>query len=366
MGKYWDPKPLFKTKATYLIAYGQRGNGKTYGVCDKIVDEYIKTGTPSAYIRRLDQMIKAENIATLFDELIPKIKKLTNDRYNTVFYRQHGFYMAFRDPETNKLIDKDPDPFCRTYSLNTVETTKGADRGKVKYIVFDEFITRGFYLTNEFILFQNLLSSLIRNREGAIIVMLANTVNRYACPYFKEMGLTRITKQQPGTIDLYQVGTTKTSIAVEYCDIAEATKKVTKYFAFDNPELNMITAGAWEMSLYRHPPKGTAAADPEFEFFVIFDSNVVRGAIYLHNDNPIIIFSPKTTEIKDIDNQLIYSDKVDSTNPLHQSNLMYNETRAHQLIINLLKQHKTYFASNDVGEIVANWLRWATKGALTV
>lgn len=365
MGSFWNITPILKHKATYNIIYGQRGNGKTYGVCKKIIDEYLNTGTPSAYIRRLDEMIKPANIQLLFDPHLDLIKKCTNGEYNCIIYRQHGFYLAFRDPETNLKLTQDPNPFCRTYSINTAETTKGQDAGPVKYIVFDEFITRSFYLTNEFILYQNLLSSIIRNRDGITIFMLANTVNKY-CPYFREMGLTRIATQKPGTIDIYKVGKTKTKIAVEYCDKAAATAKINHYFAFDNPELSMITAGAWEMSLYRHPPKGTATASAEFEFFVIFDTNVIRGAIYLHNDNPIIIFSPKTTEIKDYDNQLIYGDKIDSTNPLHQTNLMYNETRAHQLIINLLKQHKTYFASNDVGEIVANWLKWATKGALTV
>ena len=66
----------------------------------------------------------------------------------------------------------DKNPFCRAYAISTADTTKGADPGPMKYIVFDEFITRRFYLTNEFVLYQNLLSSIIRNRDKIKIYML--------------------------------------------------------------------------------------------------------------------------------------------------------------------------------------------------
>ncbi|MBQ2401993.1 MAG: phage DNA encapsidation protein, partial [Lachnospiraceae bacterium] len=40
-------------------------------------------------------------------------------------------------------------------------------------IVFDEFMTRSGYLNNEFVRFMNLLSTLIRDRENAVVYMLA-------------------------------------------------------------------------------------------------------------------------------------------------------------------------------------------------
>ena len=82
MGNFWSITPILKHKATYNIVYGQRGNGKTYGVCAKIVNEYLDTGTPSAYIRRLDEMIKPANIQLLFDPHLDLIKKRTNGEYN--------------------------------------------------------------------------------------------------------------------------------------------------------------------------------------------------------------------------------------------------------------------------------------------
>ena len=101
-----------------------------------------------------------------------------------------------------------------TYAISTAETTKGTDPGEVAMILFDEFITRQFYIANEFIKFQNLLSSIIRDRPNVQIYMLANTVSKH-CPYFRDMGLYRISQQEQGTIDVYTMGKSGTKIAVE-------------------------------------------------------------------------------------------------------------------------------------------------------
>lgn len=363
---YYSSDEIDKLGATYNIIYGQRSNGKTFAICRKIIDAYIDEGLPSAYIRRLDEMIKPSNLQELFSPHADYIRDKTEGKYNAIFYRTRGFFLCRY--EDGIKVAQDVKPFCRTYSLNTSETTKGQDAGEVKYICFDEFITRQFYLNNEFILFQNTISSILRSRSGARIYMLANTVSKY-CPYFREMGLTRIKDQKQGTIDLYTIGTSGTKIAVEYCGVAAATAAVSEYYCFNNPEINMITSGVWEIALYRHIPDGIGALRPELRFFVVFDGVITEGRIYMYNDAPILCFNRKTTEIKDTDNSIIYADNLDNppdTNPLHQTNLAITITRAHELIVSLLKQHKTYFATNEDGETVGSWLKWATKGALKV
>ena len=93
------------------------------------------------------------------------------DIYNSIFYRSNCFYLCcYQD---GVKVAQDKKPFCRCYAINTAETTKGQDVGEIKYIFFDEFITRQFYLANEFILFQNLLSSIVRHRAGIKIYMVA-------------------------------------------------------------------------------------------------------------------------------------------------------------------------------------------------
>jgi len=367
--EYYDSSSIDALDATYNLIYGQRSNGKTFRICRKILDAYLDPDKklPSAYIRRLDEMIKPSNMQTLFNPHIEYIKEASNGKYNAVFYRSHAFYLCTYNEDGQKIL-QDHEPFCRTYAVNTAETTKGQDAGAVAYIVYDEFLTRSFYLQNEFVLFQNLLSSIIRNRTGVKIYMLANTVSKF-CPYFSEMGLNRIKDQKQGTIDLYTMGKSNTKIAVEYCGVAAATAKVSEYYCFDNPELNMITSGVWEISLYRHIPSGIGNIFPEFEFYIVFDGQTLRGAIYIYNDYPLLTFSRRYKDISDPENTLIFSDDLDDPpdpNPLHKAEIGYPTTTAEEIIISLIRQKKTYFATNEDGETFVNWLKYASKGGLTV
>ena len=365
--KFYNCSKIDELDATYNLIYGKRSNGKTFKICRKIIVKYLSEELPSAYVRRLDEMIKQGNLQDLFSPHEEFIKVITGGLYNATSYRTKCFYLCtYKDGEK---IKQDKTPFCRAYAINTAETTKGQDSGEIKYLLFDEFITRQFYLSQEFILWQNLMSSILRSHSSDVkVYMIANTVSKY-CPYFREMGLNRIKDQQQGTIDLYKMGKTETKIAVEYSDAAGAADKVSSYFCFDNPELDMITSGAWEISLYRHIPKGVGRNPPELQFYIIFDGQTERGGLYIYKDAPLLTFSRRYKEIKDPDNCIIYSDTLDDPpdpNPLHQTNLACTVTAAHTLILDLIKQHKTYFDTNEDGEIISSWLKWATKGGLKV
>ena len=128
----------------------------------------------------------------------------------------------------------------------------------------------------------------------------------------------------------------------------------------------MIKNGSWEFDLYRMIPDHFGREDPELQFFISFDDNLIRGAVRIYKESPIICFSPWTREIKDPENTIIYSEELYSPSPLHQIDLARTPTRAHELILSLFKQHKTYFSDNDCGENVSNWLKYATKGGLKV
>lgn len=364
--QYYDISAIDALDAVYNLIYGKRSNGKTFSICRKIIDAYLDEDLPSAYIRRLDEMIKPKNLEVLFNPHLEYIKEKTNGKYNAILYRSNAFYLCYYEGDTK--LNQDKKPFCRTYAINTAETTKGQDAGEIKLVFFDEFITRQFYLANEFILFQNLLSSIVRNRSGIKIYMVANTVSKY-CPYFREMGLTRMKDQKQGTIDLYTMGASQTKIAVEYSDAPGGGDNVSHYFCFDNPELNMITSGSWEIALYRHIPAGVGSLQPEIQFFICFDGQTLRCGLYILNDAPLLAISRRWKEIKNPEDQIIYSDNLDDPpdpNPLHQTNLAVTPTRAHEVILSLIKQRKTFFADNEDGETFAAWLKWATKGGLKV
>lgn len=358
--EYYDYTAIMNIDAVYRCIIGQRSNGKTFGWCRLALEAYFDLGLPSAYVRRLDEMIKPKIIQGLFDPHMKYIEQKTNGDYNGIVYRANGWHLIRQEQNAAGqwvTVAKDPQPFCRSYAISTTETTKGPDYGAVWSVCFDEFITRQYYLANEVILFQNLLSSIIRDRSGVHIFMLANTVSK-SCPYFKDMGLYRVLKQQQGTIDVYKIGVDGAQIAVEYCATVETVKKqVSKYFAFDNPQLDMIKTGGWEIALYRHAPPELSQYKIKLTFFVVHDGRTLQGDLYLYKRYPIIFWHDKTTEIKKPEKTIIYCLDVTDGNPLHQRDMRVCFTRAQEIIFDLVRTQKTFYADNEVGEAVAAYLK---------
>ena len=132
--KYYSFTKIDKTGATYRLIIGQRSNGKTFGACRKILEEYIKTGKPSVYVRRMEEMIRPMNIEGLFKPHAAYIEEATEHKYNAFVYRQHKFYLARYDTTDSGAYVKtaqDINPFCFTYAISTAETTKGTDPGEI-------------------------------------------------------------------------------------------------------------------------------------------------------------------------------------------------------------------------------------------
>ena len=357
--KYYSYADIMAIKAVYRVIIGQRSNGKTYGWCKLALEQYFKKGIASAYVRRLDEMIKPRIISGLFDPHLDYIEKMSNGDYNAIEYRTGCWTLVRREPDkTGTLITvaKDTQPFCRAYAISTVETTKGPDRGPVWAVCFDEFITRQWYLQNEFVMFQNLLSSIIRDRENVNIFMLANTVSKF-CPYWREMGLYRVGQQEQGTIDVYALGKSGGQIAVEYCAETGGKKAVSEYFAFDNPQLSMITTGAWEIASYRHAPPEMSAHPIDLSFFIDYEGQIIQGDLIDYRDGPIIFFHQKTTPIKDPDESIIYTQDHSDGNPLHQIFCSVQMCRAQTILYDLMRMQKTFYADNETGEAVASWMQ---------
>ena len=322
---YWDIYPILSKKARYNIIYGERSNGKTYGTLQYCLECYFKDGSEFAYIRRWDEDLTGKKGESLFNGLIKNnvIRKFSKGKWNHVVYQSRAYYFAFIDDEGTVI--KDVKPFCYAFALTQHEHYKSNSYPNIRNIIFDEFLTRGVYLPDEFIIFQNVLSTLIRLRDDVTIFMLGNTVNKYN-PYISEMGLTRMRDQKIGTIDIYEYGESGLKVAVEYSDMPTKEKKSNVYFAFNNERLNMIKNGAWEIDSYPHYPsdqyKGiNPFVDIKFMFFIEFEGCILQCEVIYKdkdiNDNVkpsyFLFIHQKTTPIKDDEKALIYSQKF---NPL--------------------------------------------------
>lgn len=372
--KYYSLNNLMKTApdALYYVIYGERSNGKTfsveslilYGIHERGIDVpgYLDDGRQGVILRRWMEDFRGGNSARMWSPLIENeidgklLEKKSGGKWNGVTYKSRTWHLAHFDEDGNK-DDEDETPFAYATSLTQEERDKSTSYPKVKTILFDEFLTRGMYLPDEFVTFTNVLSTIIRDRGDVKIFLCGNTVTQY-CPYFQEMGLTRIKQQKKGTIDVYQYGDSDLTVAVEYSDFPAKKKKSDKYFAFENPKLKMITAGAWEMDIYPHAPFKIKAEDVKGCFVLEFDGERLQGDFVLHDHSRILYIHRKTSEIKNDGKTLVISpdwhpEARYCRNLLRQPGYIWESIRWY------FASQKVFYQDNSVGEVVRAYFNWA-------
>lgn len=341
------------------MVFGERSNGKTFAVEEYGIKQYIETGNTMAIVRRWQDDFVGKRGAVMFDGVVKAgiIDQLTNGEWTNVYYYASKWYLCKFDKDNNRITDTNP--FCYGFALTSMEHDKSTSYPDITTIMFDEFLSRSAYLPDEFVLFMNVVSTIVRQRTNVKIFMLGNTVNKY-CPYFAEMGLKHIKDMQPGTIDLYKYGDTKLTVAVEYAKPNKNGKPSDMYFAFDNPKLQMITGGSWEIDIYPHCPVKLKPKDILFIYYIIFDGETLQCEIVLHNDLFFTFIHRKTTPISDENNYIIYSTDY-HPEPNYHRYINKPMTQIEHRIAEFYKTDKVYYADNEVGEIVRNYLLWCTK-----
>ena len=357
--KWYSNKNLLKTDAKYMICYGERSSGKTYAWLEYIVKRYFEFGEQGAVIRRWLEDLRGNRGATYFDNLVYNgkgeniIKKLSKGKFDRVVYTSSRWYMAYYDEQLQKVVPED-EPFCYAFTLSQQEHDKSSSYPKVKTILFDEFMTRKGYIPDEFVVFMNVVSTIVRSRSDVKIAMAANTISMY-CPYFKEMGLTHVRQQKQGTIDIYNYGDSGLKVAVEYTEQPVEGKPSDVYFAFDNPKIQMITKGCYELDIYPHISIDYDKSDIVFTYFVIFEEHTLQCEIIIKDNILFTYVHLKTTPIKDMDDDVIYELTANEKHNYY-INLLYPIDELSKKITYFYKANKVFYQSNEVGEIMNNYL----------
>ena len=364
--EYYTLAPILREKAHYNIIIGERSNGKTYSILQKIVTDYAKEGNQAALLRRMQEDFIGKRGAGLFEPLIDngEIERVTNGAWSSVYYYASRWFLCRyeEDKKGNTERITDTQPFMYGFALSQMEHEKGTGYPNVKTIVFDEFITRMAYLRDEFVLFMNTLSTIIRSRDDVTIFMLGNTVNKY-CPYFDEMGLRHIKDMKQGEIDVYQLKHASgkvLKVAVEYCKPFEKGKKSDFYFAFDNQKLEMITTGVWEINLYPHCPYRYRPKDILFTYFIEFDMELLQCEIVQVDGACFTFIHRKTTPLKHPDTDLVFTTRYDAR-PNYRRKLTKPRLDIERKIVEFYTTDKIFYQDNEVGEIVRNYLLWCNK-----
>ena len=247
--EYWDRKPLFATGADILIAFGQNCTGKSYqGKEHGILDEAYREGKRFFYIRRMVDEVNQDK-ATLYFSDMP-VRQLTNGEWEGV-EGWRGLLYFFRYDKDGK---KEKSAYIGAYdSLYNWQKIKSVAWVDFDYIIFEEFISAGYYLDNEPTILLRCISAIFRDHKGKVL-MLGNSISR-TVPYFAEW-CPNVYKQKQGTIEIYNYHTevdgeeNNVKIAVEYCGHIKGTGKM-----FFGQAAKSILSGEWDVNEEPKLPK---------------------------------------------------------------------------------------------------------------
>jgi hypothetical protein len=183
---YPDIRKLYALKVVFLLLYGGRGTGKTYGALEMAVADEIKF----IYMRRTQTQCDLINKP----EFSP-FKSLNIDKGWSIGTKPISKYNAgFYNMEDGECVGS---PIGYTCALSTISNIRGFDASDVNLIIYDEFIPEKHErpLKNEGAAFMNAYETINRNRElkgkPPVKVMCLANANDLANPIFMELGLVR-------------------------------------------------------------------------------------------------------------------------------------------------------------------------------
>lgn len=340
----------------YYMAIGERTGGKTYSALDYCFEQWKFEGKTFGYVRRFDTSLKRSFGQGVFKpfEVNGYISFITEGQYDSTVYKGREWYFAKTDPSTGEKIDIAPTPFCYALSLTNGENGKSVSYPTTDNLVFDEFISRERFYDNELPLLAQIMSTVFRSRKDVKIFMCGNSTNPY-CPYFKEMGLTNIRKMNPGDIDVYSYGNTDLKVLVVRTEPDKEGKPNDFLFAFDNPQLKMITNSEWEIMAYPRLEIKYKTSEILKTFFIEYEDARLKCDIIEVDGGPVINIKPHTYEIKDPD-ELVYSSKV-VARPNYSHNILRPRYPIEKKILKLFLEDKVFYATNYCGEVVRNYLQ---------
>lgn len=178
---FWNPYQTLTHNALVNLIVGNRGGGKTYGVKERSIDNFIKKGEQFGYIRRYKDDLQT-SMPTYFDDIY--------EEYPDYEFKVEGakFYIRERTEDKNKKWTKD-DIAGYGFVLSTANNKKSVSFPKITTLQYDEFLLeKGSqkYLPREVEKLLNLYETIARPGSGhprVVLWLMANAVTEYN-PYF--------------------------------------------------------------------------------------------------------------------------------------------------------------------------------------
>ena len=367
---YYNIDKLDKIGANINILYGERSNGKSYQLKHKkgilpyfknttsyrrnyydkenIIEENIKAGTRFILVRRNKEEISTEKIEQYLADI--DIMGITNDEFNCFVIYKKGIYLGIYDNETGKT--KRCDKIGYILALSTEQNYAGASYLDVHDIIFEEFMTRTVYLSNEPDKLMNLYSTVDRKRGTTRLWLVGNSISR-VCPYLEEWDLMDIIRNlKQGDIKTKWIPTgdydeenrsIEVLLAIEYCKSTGNTS-----FAIGK-HANMLNKGEWQSDPQPHLSKSYKSYKFLYRIGFQYQSFKFLGDYLMDSDyNTFWYIYPYNKEFKN--NIIVFSDIIKESN-LWQKDIYNPSIRNENLrsILQTFKENKIFYATDLVG-----------------
>ena len=355
--KYYSLTEILKTKALYYLIFGQRSNGKTFSVLEYIIKQKIKTGKPAVLIRRRKEETATKFIKDYFKPFdydpvkdTNLVEELSKGKYNHISYYGGTFYIGEYDYNEMKWLSREV--LCMVAALSTYANSKGADRGDISCILFDEFIARD-YLVTEWSAFLNMVSTFLRDRDGIPIFLVGNSISLY-CPYFREFHVD-IKELEQGKIYTYDYG--KEKVSVQWAESLENSNSLKYFLGSTSSTAKMISTGKMEIPIYPHYEKTIDfKKDVLKRFYINFEEDYCCICI-VKNIDGLFLYVHDCNKIPDFNDTFTFT-MSPTTESRNCQTLKQGKTRVHIMLRNLIEQGKIFYNDNSTGEFFSAWYKW--------
>lgn len=361
--EFYDPTAAPLEQAKYFVVFSMRSVGKTTQVLLLGLILWRLYGIQTQYIRQFESMIMPKTTKDLMsvigdDQTYGYISKISDGEYNGVTYKSRRWYLCNYD-EDGKLVDVCPEHFMFMCSIDRADTLKSGYNAPLgDFIIFDEFVSR-VYPPDEFVIFCDLVKTIIRDRESPIIFMLANTIDKES-PYYHELEIYEIVRDMQQGDHIKTTTKLGTQIDIEYVSPGIKKKGVLSkinslFFGFsNNKKLGSITGTDWAIKPKPHIPK---SMDNEVLHFVINNLYIMAHNRYLkldvvhHERLGICLYVHWATKVYDDSIILTCEDITDERYKygLGPRNLQV-------LLMKLITTNKVYYATDDVASFFATYV----------
>ena len=352
--EYYNLDNIDSKGALINIIYGERSGGKSYQVKHKkAIVNFLNSPKDNRerfmLIRRLQDEITSDKIEPYFADV--DVESLTDGEYNCIVLYKKRLYLGIRDSDGSPPVKGEKIGYV--VSLSTEQNYAGGSYLDVKNIIFEEFMSRKAYLTNEPDKLINLWNTVDRKRGIVRMWLVGNAITR-VCPYLTEWGLQPILRSiKQGEIGTKLIDTNSqdkegneifVKIALEHCkDTGKTSFAIGKH-------KDMLNKGSWQSDPQPHLPKSYKDYIVKYRIGFEYKEFKFIGELLKDTETKEIVWFIYPYEGEFKNNLFIFSDVV-KLNYKYQRNI-YNlsfKNERLQNVLNTFREGNIFYSSDLCG-----------------